>query len=154
MEGNCGREIEKLVLSWLFLGNYAKMYFKASCNRAQQRFLASLVRFHMKLFEKLLIRSKTPIFSKGKKKRKGTCEEGISWKPVQAACKYIVQPGCVLAEGGFMSPRGSINITLWLTRWLLRRCGDAAVAQLFPHAPSLSSAPSSSQSGRDELQRA
>lgn len=46
------------------------MYFKASCNRAQQRFLASLVRFHMKLFEKLLIRSKTPIFSKEKKKEK------------------------------------------------------------------------------------
>lgn len=52
----------------------------------------------------------------------------------------------MFAKGGFMSPCCSINITLWLTRWLLRRGGDYAVAQLFPHAPSFSSELSSSQS--------
>lgn len=43
------------------------MYFKASCSRAQQRFLALLVGFHMKSFEKLLICSKVIIFLKTKK---------------------------------------------------------------------------------------
>lgn len=154
MEGNCGREIEKLVLSWLFLGNYAKMYFKASCNRAQQRFLASLVRFHMKLFEKLLIRSKTPIFSKGKKKEKEHVKKVFLESRCRQPVNILSSPDACWLREDLCLPVAPLTSSLWLTCWLLRRCGDAAVAQLFPHAPSLSSAPSSSQSGRDELQRA